>query len=1229
MLLLIPVLFFFSSVIEGNVNVCTDVQIDLIQRIEGGKECIANSAVLQAALSSVRKNFGPVRLEIHAHSESQQTATIIASILMREAMGYSVSLTCSKDGVGSADRMVEGMTDVVLGYSIKDFPQDNAEFVKDTQKVSNFGLVGYTERFGLHVPGYTSTLFSNLDIEYWRTFTDDQVIALYAGQNDTNLIDDSGLNLVGKYTPDWCSEWLPDGTYNTCMDVKSLSSDITSQTELQERIENLGLNITVSYWNVEDLNMYVHQKFNRLEPIAFYTSSPSKIIQVVNATRILFPEDALPSQSDESQKIAVKVVRSSIFTKSPIDQAISGDLKRFLRFFELDGHLFEMANYGDTSYESACTWLQSNEDVWYEWISNNVHIERQALPESFQNVLLSLSILGLIITSFFAIVTMIHRRHTMIRATSVSFSLLTIIGSMFAILDALLLALEPIFSPSSATCATRIWLPMTGLTIALSAMSAKNYRIGRIFDIQTKKSRRRVSVIKISDAWLGRRAFIPVIIVFIVLILQTIIAPSEAQDYFTSHGENSATVRAYCENDDTFLILLYVYIGMLLFGTMRLTWTSRGAPKKFSEAHHHALGLNILLIAIVIGAPLSAILIDENRIDDVILVRGLFEALVAPLVITILFFERTFYVLGLLTFKELSVSKITGSTNMDKRFQKRGSWITKQNFTKGSRYEDDRGESKRSPKILASSQRLNAIDGNSWKSKNKNGNKGENMATSQNIKNLLRPPSPHPIQENTSNKATRGRNRAGSSCLSTVGPTQRSEKRGSVVGTQNYDSENSHNSRRKAITAASLKAPNATRQHNVIAHRRAILEKQSLEKKMNEQASNVRVPANSPVHEKSLPPSRATSPTNDTYGNVEGIMNHNIVPPLMPGTARPRVRITYPMKDTKEDIREVVHMEAQKMNYASSPYPVNSPPSELGRDLLTLMQINLAPAATGDFEREAASDGPSPPMNPKPPAPPTPPPSSRTYRRRRTSFSQSEEARRCRRLQNENAPGKSRPIARSASVSSFRKYHEGNGQLPNMGLNPTFMVHEGDKKTAELPTLSPTRSSSNVRNRGSRSPSCPGTLRPKFTFAPRSTPCNRPKNRSVSPPRARQKDQKRKHQRARIQSTISPISSDSTPPKPRPKQRRRPQHTTISPLSSDSSPSYARAFPVGFSGHSRPSLKGPSVSRISTGGLSYSQASVGISNSRMSSTGMLPKQNGDSYAQLMRSTDLLIHNSSR
>ena len=156
--------------------------------------------------------------------------------------------------------------------------------------------------------------------------------------------------------------------------------------------------------------------------------------------------------------------------------------------------------------------MVNNTDIWTPWLSATYEAyskEIWKLSPVASAIIFILSVLGILQGAVYVVLFLLFRDHAMIKAISVELSLL-IIASLLVLMGSAFLWLDS--TPNMGICTARLFIPTLSVTIALSTIGGKTYRIYRIFN-QTTESPDKLSTREV----LKRYVAPPVLFMLLVL----------------------------------------------------------------------------------------------------------------------------------------------------------------------------------------------------------------------------------------------------------------------------------------------------------------------------------------------------------------------------------------------------------------------------------------------------------------------------------------------------------------------------------------------------------------------------------------------------------------------------------------------------------------------------------------------------------------------------------------
>mmetsp|Transcript_27646 Transcript_27646/g.43892 ORF Transcript_27646/g.43892 Transcript_27646/m.43892 type:complete len:643 (-) Transcript_27646:752-2680(-) len=356
--------------------------------------CFSDIEKLRASLPvyPADGNQAKIRFQFLTWS-SQWISSFIVGIITKEILNFKLEWVCASSGNNANARISNGHADACIEFWYETYYAQALEYISQKQTVVDLGDLGYPARAGVYIPTYTSELYLSLPLGsdsfkayvsrgsmYYEAFTLPEVVALYASQNDTEVI--QGLTQGYSFTPPWCNPWNSTGFGNNCIDIKGEKEYY--DTELHQIIFNLKLNMTVSYWGISGMETYTQRKIKRREPVVFKYWIPEPFMSVLDYHRILFPEYSQECHLNNTRALTGSgsvdcdfpgVSLKKLSSKRIVTDDVNSDYFGFKSFMrrvdipetEMDKLLQEVKNGTYNEYEAACNWLKDS-TAWWNWI---------------------------------------------------------------------------------------------------------------------------------------------------------------------------------------------------------------------------------------------------------------------------------------------------------------------------------------------------------------------------------------------------------------------------------------------------------------------------------------------------------------------------------------------------------------------------------------------------------------------------------------------------------------------------------------------------------------------------------------------------------------------------------------------------------------------------------------------------------------------------------------------
>ncbi|KAJ3174511.1 hypothetical protein HDU87_007102 [Geranomyces variabilis] len=199
------------------------------------------------------------------------------------------------------------------------------------------------------------------------------------------------------------------------------------------------------------------------------------------------------------------------------------------------------------------------------------------------------------------VVAFVWRNHEAIKSVSAPFCILIDLGIMMVLGSVFL----NVGAPTLSTCISYVWMMALGITVVLSSLAVKLYRLYRIFDNRILLNRR------FPEGQLLRQALVLVSITIILLVAWTIGSPPRPKiDEYPSRGVyvTSCTIGIGSSAwSSTFIGLLICYnilgsclLAVLAFKT-RNVWSQYNESRYIAVTVYNFLLISVALISVTIG----------------------------------------------------------------------------------------------------------------------------------------------------------------------------------------------------------------------------------------------------------------------------------------------------------------------------------------------------------------------------------------------------------------------------------------------------------------------------------------------------------------------------------------------------------------------------------------------------------------------------------------------------
>ncbi|KAI9201933.1 uncharacterized protein BJ171DRAFT_515971 [Polychytrium aggregatum] len=312
--------------------------------------------------------------------ESSMLSSHIYEILLREIMGYPAINRLYVGGVVTGNRLKHGVTDlsVELWQSDATYFQQMVVF---EESIIYAGTINYFGHIGWYVPTWVVNQYPQYFIDFWRAFTNPNVIALFVQSGTGPRVYGPGGTPECDNVPNGCMNgtYIPKQCINNTHCAEFWASDPSYASYYNERlIDGLNLNLTIAYLEGQYLETYITAG---VQPIVFYNWIPSLFVSSYNVTRIPFPY-----KSNCLDKFFLNRTYTPVSCDYPMDYLFKATSVEFKNEFIYPYELLErmklnneqinelliqigQTNMNDLDYGNvACQWIVENEATWSSWI---------------------------------------------------------------------------------------------------------------------------------------------------------------------------------------------------------------------------------------------------------------------------------------------------------------------------------------------------------------------------------------------------------------------------------------------------------------------------------------------------------------------------------------------------------------------------------------------------------------------------------------------------------------------------------------------------------------------------------------------------------------------------------------------------------------------------------------------------------------------------------------------
>jgi glycine betaine/proline transport system substrate-binding protein len=478
----------------------------------------------------------PVNIALNPWSSAVINAEIVR-ILLEEVIGIQTSLV-AQDSAPVWEEIAQGRIHAAMEYWPSERQAEELKYLTEDRSVVAAGPLGIVGQVGWYVPKY--------------------------------VVNDIPQVLFGDFSPDVAAY------FNNTFVLGDIDWGGPERRVINDF--NFSLNVEV-LGGEEDLALMLFERYAKQEPMLFYFWRPHPLHSVFDLMRITLPNDTMYYPPD----ILGKIMWPDLADYSPeaaflvSSYAINNNIMT-----ELLGMVYNNISVTQT----ACQWIQANEQIWTNWIR----------PSSYKEVGLDLQIamwvlsgLCIICTVFYLAVIVKHRQSKVIIASSGVFLVSMCIGGIF-----MFGSVVAFVASNDVGCNLFIWMLPVGFALLFGSLFAKT---GRIYLLFANKS---LQIVKYTDRDVGFGVGIILLGECAILIAMMIIQP--ARYLFQNEGEAEFS---FCTFHFPTGITLIVYNGVvLIFGIIISALVSRLRLTLYNESKYIAwamynFGFVVIFIAVI------------------------------------------------------------------------------------------------------------------------------------------------------------------------------------------------------------------------------------------------------------------------------------------------------------------------------------------------------------------------------------------------------------------------------------------------------------------------------------------------------------------------------------------------------------------------------------------------------------------------------------------------------
>ena len=250
-----------------------------------------------------------------------------------------------------------------------------------------------------------------------------------------------------------------------------------------------------------------------------------------------------------------------------------------------------------------------------EFVENSFDSEELLVHPALATVLLLLTAIALTLIIIAHVITLVYRNFSSIRASSYRLGQLIFIGCYIVTLSIVCFTVQKAASTTSVNitslCVIQVWCLPLGFTLILGTMTAKTWRLYRIF-VHLKKPGK-----LLTDWVLIIFVLLLVGIDVILLIIWTAAFPFTTKSRETTTSANRIQVQVLCDSDYYFAWFgtLVAYQGLIMFTAFIIALLTKNIRHESFKTKAVTILVYFLTITLLLGMPTYLILQTTNTSD--------------------------------------------------------------------------------------------------------------------------------------------------------------------------------------------------------------------------------------------------------------------------------------------------------------------------------------------------------------------------------------------------------------------------------------------------------------------------------------------------------------------------------------------------------------------------------------------------------------------------------------